>query len=157
MENPTDSNRDLHRLIYHSQATLTPATTLEEEFPRILATSRERNTEDHITGALLAYEGWFLQVLEGPHPKVVETFERIRRDPRHRSVTLLQAEPLYKRQFANWSMCGRHISVRDEVILDILGTKPKFSVDRLTPANALKLLEAITRVRGTYSRSGNGP
>ncbi len=154
MENLIDRNRDLYRLIYCSRATLPAKTTIETELPRILARSARRNAQDGITGALLAYDGWFLQALEGPPVKVADTYARLSRDPRHQSLRLIHVEAISQRSFTSWSMCGQQLSVRDDAILAILESRPKFGPERLTPATALKLLEAITRMRGTYSMTG---
>ena len=44
------------------------------------------------------------EVLEGPGEAVVETFENIRRDPRHGAIVKLAQYPVETRAFANWSM-----------------------------------------------------
>jgi hypothetical protein len=43
-------------------------------------------------------------VLEGERSAVVETFERISRDPRHQNVVMLPTEAIAARQSPQWSM-----------------------------------------------------
>ena len=53
---------------------------------------------------LLFREGQFLQLLEGPEREVKSVFELVKRDPRHRDVTVLLAEAVDERQFPDWTM-----------------------------------------------------
>lgn len=91
----------------------------------ILATSRENNARDGITGGLLFSEGCFAQVLEGPLDAVENAFERIQCDERHSEVTVLQSGPIATRDFPNWSMAftGRNAATNpdaDTGMADIL-------------------------------------
>lgn len=47
---------------------------------------------------------FFLQVLEGPRGAVAATMARIQRDLRHTGVRVLEAAPLERRDFPEWSM-----------------------------------------------------
>lgn len=76
----------------------------KSELGRILASSRRNNNAADLTGMLLFAEGSFMQALEGPAPAVRETFERISRDPRHRSVQILYEGKTDARQFPDWRM-----------------------------------------------------
>jgi hypothetical protein len=95
----------LHRLVYHSRNSFpadldAPAAILRS----ILATSRARNAIADVTGVLMLKDGWFGQVLEGPEDVVSTTFTRIKRDDRHRAVSLLAFEPIAERGFPQWPM-----------------------------------------------------
>jgi len=57
-----------------------------------------------VTGALLATDKCFAQVLEGEQEVVEETYGRITRDPRHQDIVLLLTEPIAARQFPDFSM-----------------------------------------------------
>ncbi|MCV3272233.1 BLUF domain-containing protein [Roseobacter sinensis] len=70
----------------------------------ILATSRNRNARDDITGALICRPDVFLQLLEGPRAKVEATYARICEDDRHVEVTPLIAEETPDRLFPDWAM-----------------------------------------------------
>ncbi len=97
------------RLVYRSRSRIAPADA-NAEFGRILRVARANNAACGVTGALLFYDGWFAQALEGPRTAVVELFERIRRDPRHDSVDISAQSEVAERAFARWAMAhvGEH-------------------------------------------------
>ena len=70
----------------------------------ILVQSRRNNQITGLTGLLWTDGVRFLQVLEGEHDSVGRTFERIRRDPRHKAVVVLHDRAVDKRTFGMWSM-----------------------------------------------------
>lgn len=70
----------------------------------ILAVARRNNSANDITGLLMFNGKRFLQVLEGPSEAIDATFERIRRDPRHRGQVLLARKTIPQREFGDWSM-----------------------------------------------------
>jgi hypothetical protein len=91
----------LTQLIYTSRA-VKPFTP--QELEHLLDRARTRNLLCAITGMLLYDYGAFLQVLEGPEKGVNEVFGWIERDPMHRSIQVLEREPIAERAFADWSM-----------------------------------------------------
>lgn len=69
-----------------------------------LALARNNRKAD-ITGFMVECGGLFLGSIEGPPHNIAETFERIRRDPRHESVEIIYAEQdATQRRFGAWSM-----------------------------------------------------
>jgi hypothetical protein len=70
----------------------------------ILLDARRLNERDDITGALIARQDLFLQLLEGPTDKVTACYQRIRRDDRHVNVTKLVQRNIKTRLFPNWAM-----------------------------------------------------
>lgn len=95
----------LYRVLYCSRNNLYGAAgNYSEEIRRILATSRENNARDGVTGGLLFSGGCFAQILEGPLKTVEGAFERIQCDGRHQEVTVLQSGPIAARDFPEWSM-----------------------------------------------------
>ncbi len=95
----------IFRVLYCSRNTLvgSPA-KIDAEIAQILETSRRNNARVGVTGGLLYSDGCFAQVLEGPMDCVETVFERIQCDPRHSDVTVLQATPVDRRDFPDWSM-----------------------------------------------------
>ncbi len=73
----------------------------------ILNQSRHNNAMDGVTGLLWSDGRHFLQVFEGPEESVAATFERIRSDPRHEDLIVLQDRSIEAREFGNWSMIHR--------------------------------------------------
>ena len=97
--------QQLYRLVYVSRCTCPgdPA-WLDAEVTNILAKSKVNNRSAGVTGALLFSSECFAQALEGPVAEVEATFERIQCDPRHYDTVILQAGPVERREFGDWSM-----------------------------------------------------
>jgi hypothetical protein len=103
----TSTSASLYRLIYRSRngTAITRANSaMERDIRAIVATARERNKADNVTGALVFSASGFAQVLEGPRDVVERTFERIAADPRHADVTVLSFTPAERRSFPDWPM-----------------------------------------------------
>jgi len=82
----------------------------DDAIDRLLRRARANNGRDGITGALLYHGGRFVQIVEGPAEKVLERFETISRDPRHRSIQKMREKRIPERQFAQWTMALRNPS-----------------------------------------------
>lgn len=76
----------------------------DETIDQILTVSRTNNARDHISGALIVTERYFLQVLEGSRAKVAHRFASIMKDPRHREIEVICASDIYRRLFPEWTM-----------------------------------------------------
>jgi hypothetical protein len=92
----------LHRLIYVSRAA--SPENMASEIGAIVIKAAAKNRALAVTGALLAYDGWFVQVLEGSYDTLKPLFDRIAADPRHRDVRLKLVEPAASRLFSRWGM-----------------------------------------------------
>lgn len=75
-----------------------------EELMDILKVSRENNVSWDVTGLLLYKGGNFMQALEGPEDVVMALYEKIKKDPRHKDVSIISQEQIQKRQFPAWEM-----------------------------------------------------
>jgi hypothetical protein len=92
---------DMFYLIYVSSASqMIDANGLIE----ILEKARKKNERLGITGMLLYKAGNFMQLLEGEREIVLDLFETIRHDYRHRDVKQIIARETESRCFPNWSM-----------------------------------------------------
>lgn len=110
MQSAVEQQSDaLYVLLYRSHSLIRPDLA-EAEVARILSGAKAKNAALHITGALMLYEDWFAQVLEGPEDAVVATFARIEADPRHDSVEVLHRDRVSTRAFERWRMAyvGEH-------------------------------------------------
>ncbi len=94
----------LFALSYVSRAVECDAESLHRVARDVATNATWRNAVASITGALCLGDGCFAQVLEGPGAAVLDTFDRILADPRHRDVRLLEFVPIACRRFAGWSM-----------------------------------------------------
>ena len=70
----------------------------------ILEQAQSNNASNGITGALVYVDGFFLQVLEGEKDSVLNLMQRISRDLRHESVTVLQEGEIPAAAFSDWTM-----------------------------------------------------
>ena len=91
----------LHGIVYRSEAKLPEDDVSNLD---ILRASLVNNPRLELTGFLLRDRGRFLQAIEGPRRAVIAMMERISRDGRHRSVTVLGEGPVAARRFGAWSM-----------------------------------------------------
>lgn len=80
----------------------------------ILNTSAQHNQKTEITGMLLYGQGRFIQVLEGSATDVDELMSRIKVDPRHHYVNVIDRHVIRSRDFSNWSM-GFHLVSESEI------------------------------------------
>jgi hypothetical protein len=121
-----------------------------EELEELLDVSRRNNQRDGITGMLLYVEGNFMQAIEGAHDRMRDLYQRLERDPRHRDVTKLVDEPLAHRQFAQWSMALRQVSLASirklEGFSDFLERGFDTEAMRAWPDKAHKLLLTFREV-----------
>ena len=99
----------VYRLIYRSKSRI-PAEKLDVELGNILRTARAKNASLGITGALLYYEGWFAQTLEGGEKAVRTLYAHIEKDLRHSSVHICEESGSNPRAFSRWAMAmvGEH-------------------------------------------------
>jgi len=93
----------------------------EHMLQELLTKSRKNNQAVNVTGVLLYHDSSFIQYLEGDKQQVMELFERIKKDLRHRSVYKIVSGTSRDRKFTNWSMAFQHLTRKD--ILDITGYK----------------------------------
>ncbi|MGK2922459.1 MAG: BLUF domain-containing protein [Methyloceanibacter sp.] len=84
----------LLRLAYVSTSAIAGDPRERESIADILMSSRRNNETAGITGALLATDDRFAQVLEGEQETVEETYARITRDRCHVDIVLLLKEPV---------------------------------------------------------------
>ncbi|MCG7198977.1 BLUF domain-containing protein [Marinobacter pelagius] len=106
----------LIRLAYASEATFDAqpvAKGVEPHVARILMTSRKNNARVGLVGGLYYGNNRFFQYLEGEEEDVHKTFDRIKRDDRHRNILTLIEEPIEARTFSDWSM--KYVPLSEDV------------------------------------------
>lgn len=148
-DTPETTPARLHRLIYYGRQRFAAGTSGAEQVDDIIRASIRNNRDVAISGLLLAHQGWFLQVLEGPRAAVAATYARISGDPRHDAPRALSEGAAAHREFAEWYMCARRLSAADDAILDAIGQRQSFEPHRLSGRSALRLLKAV---RGLQTR-----
>lgn len=91
----------LVRLLYVSRS-VHPETP--EQTESILASAREHNLGNGITGVLCYGGGIYLQAIEGGRNQVNALYTHIVKDPRHKDVVVLAYEEISERRFGGWTM-----------------------------------------------------
>lgn len=123
--------KQLYSLLYASSAS---KDFTENELKSLLEEIREKNRQLNITGILLYGNKSFLQVLEGEKDQLHELYEKIMKDPRHKTIVKLHEEKIEARVFSDWSMAYKRIDP------DISGDIPGFSqfMENAGNADAMK-------------------
>ena len=92
---------EIYRVVYLSTAT---TAMRDVELNQILAVAQANNRQNGLTGMLLLRGEYFIQLLEGAKSQVLETFQKIQRDHRHKNLKVLIEGVAAKRVFPSWSM-----------------------------------------------------
>jgi hypothetical protein len=130
----------LSRLIYASRFAGAER-DLDAVLRAIIAKSIQNNRLDDVTGFLVAGEGRFLQLLEGPAKAVEDVYERIGGDPRHADLTLIHRGAADRRLFRDWNMGQHRLKAADRSLLAEAGLAT-FDPASLDAEQALRLLGA---------------
>ncbi len=147
MPNNLSGYYNLHSLTYVSRASHVGLAQQTECVKRILTVAVPTNRRMGITGALLACDGCFVQILEGRRIDVGSLYERISRDQDHWGARIIASRPLTERQFASWDMCASTLSVTDTAIVEALRSSGKFDPDKLDAEAAMRLLLTVARLQ----------
>ena len=94
---------DLVSLLYLSRSTSLPS-DVAKNVDDIVATSRRRNPQLGLTGALLFTGEHFAQVLEGSAASVDRMMVQMTADRRHDEIIMIARDPIVTRRFGGWSM-----------------------------------------------------
>jgi len=144
---------NLVRLLYFSRARPDRNVNDTQVLRQILEVSETQNALRGITGCLLACNGRFMQILEGPNSNVQTTYGSIARDVRHEDVRLVRVGAATERLFPQWTMCGRELSPTDDAVVDVLENAGSFDPSRLTLDRSVSLL---LRIQELQSKHGTG-
>lgn len=104
------------RLTYVSRATFPPvrdSAGFHPEVGRILLQSRRNNGRNRLVGGLYFADGCFFQVLEGRQDQVEALYTRLREDPRHRDLHVLDRRDIPRPTFQGWAM--KHVPDAPEI------------------------------------------
>lgn len=107
----------LHSWLYLSTSNLDVGEE-QSAIQQIVDTSRLRNVDLDVTGALLFSGTRFVQFLEGPLESISALQSSIKRDPRHDDIISLSVRVLPSRQFGKWALAYKGESAFVEKVLD---------------------------------------
>lgn len=97
-------------IVYMSRATV-PFD--DDALAALLRDARIKNEALGVSGLLVAKDGRFMQLLEGPSWSVDDRFAAISRDGRHGEVKSLIREEIDRRRFDGWSMAFHSLDDED--------------------------------------------
>ncbi len=92
----------MYRLIYLSTASKTKMS--DSDLASLLLKSQKSNRNIDITGILLHKNGEFIQILEGEKKSVLDLFEIIKKDKRHKNIIAFDQKEIEKRYFTGYFM-----------------------------------------------------
>jgi hypothetical protein len=108
----------MRQLVYSSRWSDIARRDIDLTLQQVVAKSIQNNRLVDVTGFLLAREGLFLQLLEGPERGVQETFKRITADNRHDDITLISDAAADRRLFQQWNMAAAQAGGAAPRVLD---------------------------------------
>ncbi|MDQ2093208.1 BLUF domain-containing protein [Rhodalgimonas zhirmunskyi] len=108
-------DQDLSYLLYRSRALFSEDDLSNLE---ILRSAILFNACNSITGFLCRDANFFVQILEGPTHTITALLEKIRTDPRHEDLELLETAPIKARDYPQWSMGYAQATVMPETTFD---------------------------------------
>lgn len=101
----------IHTICYLSKAEVLTDSELEILFEFILKV----NPTLKITGALLYFNGFFLQVLEGNKEVITELFSSIRKDKRHSRILTILDQKIEDRIFENYEATFSILRTKEDI------------------------------------------
>lgn len=91
-----------------------------------------------------------MQLIEGEDEKVEGLFDKIRRDNRHKDVTLLIKENITHKNFDKWLMGYRNLDalkkLEPELLTPFMDEDLNFSIYKKNPYRALNFLEMFKKL-----------
>ena len=117
----------IHRIIYVSRVARHVRFADAED---IAERASANNRRHGLTGLLLYSPSHFIQVLEGAETDVIGTVERIRHDPRHSELRVIDARDVADREFSAWSMVARRLRDLETVDFSTLTADPALQLLR---------------------------
>ena len=140
----------LVRLLYVSRA-VEPESA--QAIDAILASARNHNLAQGITGILCYGGGIFLQAIEGGRNAVSELYGHIQKDERHQDVVLLHYEEISERRFGGWTMGQVDVSRVNTNILLKYSERAELDPYSVSGKVSLALLEELMATASIIGRA----
>ncbi|MEY2660108.1 MAG: hypothetical protein RLZZ123_1280 [Pseudomonadota bacterium] len=140
----------LVRLLYVSRA-VEPESA--QAIDAILASARNHNLAQGITGILCYGGGIFLQAIEGGRGPVNGLYNQIVSDPRHKDVVLLHYEEISERHFGGWTMGQVNLSKLNTSIVLKYSERPELDPYAVSGQVSLALLEELMATASIIGRA----
>jgi len=134
----------LSQLIYVSTRN---ASCSDDDIQKILEASNRKNGKLDITGVLLYSRNKFLQVLEGEKDLILELYNKIKLDERHKNVIMISLKGIEQRYFPSWQMGSKNMESQSyEFITNMTDNdKSEFNelLDGKTNENAISIINKL--------------
>ncbi len=140
----------LVRLLYVSRAVQPES---PEVIQAILASARQHNLNNGITGILCYGGGVFVQAIEGGRSAVNRLYRQIIEDPRHQDVELLHYQEISERRFGGWTMGQVNLSKLNTSIVLKYSERPEFDPYSVSGQVSLALLEELMATASIIGRA----
>lgn len=140
----------LVRLLYVSRAVVPES---QDAIQAILASARQHNLKNGITGILCYGGGVFVQAIEGGRSAVNRLYTQIIEDPRHKDVELLHYEEITERRFGGWTMGQVNLTKLNTSIVLKYSEKPEFDPYSVSGKVSLALLEELMATASIIGRA----
>lgn len=141
----------LVRLLYVSKAAegkVTPELT-----DSIMASAREYNLANGVTGVLCYGGDIFLQAIEGGRLEINRLYGMILRDPRHCDVVLLHYEEIQERRFGGWTMGHVNLAKLNTSVVLKYSEKPALDPYQMSGRVSMALLEELMLTASVIGRA----
>ncbi|HAS44022.1 MAG TPA: bluf domain protein [Microscillaceae bacterium] len=106
----------LSELIYVSRRSIS---CTDKDVEQILEASIRRNSKKGLTGVLLYSQTQFIQVLEGESDVILNLYDHIKKDKRHKNALLVSLKLIEKRYFPSWQMGSKKIGDNYEFLTQL--------------------------------------
>ncbi len=81
----------------------------QEEIEKILDACKRNNKEQDVTGVLLYSDTQFVQYLEGDYKQIINLYDHIKADDRHKNAVMICSSPIQERSFPSWQMGAKKL------------------------------------------------
>jgi hypothetical protein len=105
-----------------------------------------RNLARGVASMLLAYDGWYLQVLEGEAGDAADLAAALLFDVRHGALKIISLSRHHERRFEGAPMWMTHLGELKSLLDG--GMRRDFTPQSLDPQAAWRLIDGIARVKG---------
>jgi Sensors of blue-light using FAD len=139
---------EIIQLVYRSRPNLDAiGTSRLAAFREIHATAQTANTRNGVTGFLVFTKEHFVQILEGERAPVNNTYDRIKRDRRHKELVVVDIMPVRTRVFKNWAMGAASDDILTREAMLRAGFEGNADFGRMTARQIVTVLAEIAGVK----------
>lgn len=119
----------------------------EDEILKILEKSRKKNQEKNISGFLVYSEMNFIQCLEGEYKTVLDLYDIIKIDERHKNTVLISLSSIKDRTFPTWAMGAKKLDFdKMDFLSDLTEEEKKTFIKLISGEETSKAIDVIKKL-----------